>query len=70
MEKSVELKALGKKVRKKRLKSGLTQTELAYRVDKDRPSISRLEAGNVNPTYIYLLEIAEGLEISISDLLE
>lgn len=66
-EKLIEL---GKKVRKARIKSELSQTELAYSIGKDQPSINRLEKGRINPSYFYLLEICEGLDISLSELLK
>lgn len=59
---------LGLKVRALREDRGLSQTELAYKIGKDQPSINRLEKGKVNPSIIYLLEICEGLEMSITEL--
>jgi len=59
---------LGAKIKEIRLEKGWSQTELAYRIDKDQQSIQRLEKGKVNPTYIYLLDLANGLEVSITDL--
>lgn len=59
---------LGLKVKELREEKGLSQTELAYKIGKDQPSINRLEKGKVNPSIIYLLEICEGLEISIIEL--
>ena len=44
--------------------------ELAYRTNKDQPSINRLERGRVNPSLIYLAEIAAGLEIDLNELLK
>ncbi len=49
---------------------GISQTDLAYKIGKDQPSINRLEKGNINPSFLYLSEIAEGLEVSISELLK
>jgi len=69
MQKSKELRELGKKVRKKRLSLGLSQTQLGYKLDKDRTSISRLENGHINPSYLYILEVSKGLGVSISELL-
>lgn len=69
MIKEQKLKGLGDKIRLCRIDRGLSQTELAHKVGKDQPSINRLERGNVNPSYIYLLEICEGLEVSLADLL-
>ena len=69
MDKKVAQINLGKHIRTTRLKTGISQAELGARIGKDDTSISRLENGKVNPTYTYLLEIAQGLEISISELL-
>ncbi|MFM7022312.1 MAG: helix-turn-helix domain-containing protein [Flavobacteriales bacterium] len=63
------LKTLGEKIKDIRIKKGLTQLELAAIIRKDQQSIQRLEKGKVNPSYYYLLEVAEGLEIDIKELL-
>jgi len=70
MEKQDELIALGEKVRKARMAKGISQTELANNIGKDQPSLNRLERGRINPSYIYLLEVCEGLEMSLIELLE
>jgi transcriptional regulator with XRE-family HTH domain len=57
-------------VRELRLAKSLSQTDLAFKIGKDQPSINRLEKGKINPSILYLLEIANGLEISVSKLLE
>ena len=69
MEKETKLIELGLKVKKIRKSKGMTQMELAHEIGKDHPSINRLEKGKFNPSYIYLLEIADGLGISITELL-
>ena len=69
IDKDIELKNLGLRVKKIRLEKGLTQFELATRINKDQQSIQRLEVGNVNPSYIYLLEICIGLEIELKELM-
>jgi transcriptional regulator with XRE-family HTH domain len=61
---------LGLRVRELRLAKSLSQTDLAFKIGKDQPSINRLEKGKINPSILYLLEIANGLEIKVSDLLE
>ncbi len=61
---------LGLKVKELREEKGMSQTELAYKIGKDQPSINRLEKGKVNPSVIYLLEICEGLEISLIELVD
>ncbi|MEO6522933.1 MULTISPECIES: helix-turn-helix domain-containing protein [Mucilaginibacter] len=69
MNKEVLLKELGDKIRLIRKDKGITQVQLAHSIGKDQQSIQRLEAGNINPTYIYLQEIAEGLNVPLLDLL-
>ena len=49
---------------------GISQTHLAHKIGKDQPSINRLERGRVNPSFIFLLEVCEGLEMDLPDLLE
>jgi len=66
----VILKELGAKLKTARHSKGLTLRELGYRIDKDPPSISRVEMGDINPTYLYLLKLCEGLEISLCSLLK
>lgn len=69
MDKSNELRLLGQQIREIRIKKGLSQAQLGLKVFKDQQSIHKVESGQVNPSYIYLLEICEGLEISIDMLL-
>lgn len=70
MHKSKELIKLGKRIRELRIKKGLSQAKLGIKILKDQQSIHKVEVGEFNPTYIYLLEISEGLDISISELLD
>ena len=69
MNKEVLLKNLGEKIRIVRKNKGITQVQLAHSIGKDQQSIQRLEAGNINPSYIYLQEIAEGLNTKLVDML-
>ncbi|MBK6835684.1 MAG: helix-turn-helix transcriptional regulator [Bacteroidetes bacterium] len=70
MEKEELLKKLGKNIIKIRTKKGWSQSELAWNCGKDRQSIERLENGKINPSIFYLKQIAEGLEITLSELLD
>lgn len=63
-----QLKALGNRLKEFRKAKCLTLKELGYLVDKDPQSISRVEMGDINPTYLYLLDICKGLEIDIEEL--
>ena len=69
MDKDIELKKLGERVREIREGKNLTQFELATLINKDQQSIQRLEKGKINPSYIYLLEVCKGLEVELKDIL-
>ena len=62
------LKALGEKVRTLRTNLDFTQEALAERCDFDRTYISLVERGQRNPSFTNLIRLAEGLEVSVSDL--
>ena len=64
-----ELVKLGTIVRTKRMQRNLTQIELSIRAKVDRNYIGMLERGERNPSYLSLLKIASGLEMSINELL-
>ena len=70
MPKSEQLKILGSRIQAIRKSKGLTQMALAHSIGKDHPSINRLENGKFNPSYLYLLEIAKGLDVDIKDFFE
>lgn len=69
MDKNEELLKLGSRIRALRTAKGLSQAKLATAILKDQQSIHKVETGEFNPTYIYLLEICEGLGVTISELL-
>jgi putative transcriptional regulator len=64
------LKQLGEKIKLVRKQKGLTLEEVGNRIGKDRQSIHRLENGEFNPSYVYLIEVCKGLEIDILELLK
>ena len=70
MNKKEFLKQLGKNVINLREKKGWSQSELSRNCDKDRHSIERLENGKINPSAFYLKEIADGLGITLDELLK
>lgn len=67
MIKNDKLIILGMKVREIRLSKKMTQMELAHSIGKDHPSINKLEKGKVNPSYLFLLEVAEGLQVDLKE---
>ena len=63
-----DLRILGNKLKLLRKSKGLTLKELGYRINKDPQSISRVEMGDINPTYLYLVELSKGLEIELLEI--
>jgi putative transcriptional regulator len=68
MKKEEELEKLGKRIKQIRIEKGMTQVHLAHSINKDQQSVQRLEAGRRNPSYTYLMEVAQGLGVDIADL--
>lgn len=52
------LAELGTKLKKARVKKGMTQEELATKMNTDKANISRIEHGGHNMTVEYLMKIA------------
>lgn len=68
MTKKQLLNKLGKRIVKLRLQKGWSQADLAKACFKDPQSIERVENGKINPSIYYLHEIANVLEIKLSEL--
>lgn len=56
---------LGARVRAERERLGLTQTELAEKMDTTQPTIARLEAGGVNSSLDTLHRAADALGLEL-----
>lgn len=70
MDKEQILKELGSRIRQRRIELGISQRELGLRTNKDQQAINRLETGGINPSYIQLLEVCIGLDMTIDELLK
>ena len=70
MDNTSELKRLGLRIKQLRTARGLSQAKLGVRIFKDQQSIHKVETGEFNPTYLYLIEICKGLEVTLSELLD
>jgi len=68
--KNEELIKLGKKIKIIRNQLGLSQEALAEVCAFDRTYISLLERGKRNPSYINLIKLSKGFNMTISKLLE
>lgn len=62
--------AVGKRVKQLRENKKISQVELAALCNFEKSNMSRLEAGNTNPTAYTLHIIAQKLEIETFDLLK
>jgi len=63
------LKRLGDRIAKIRKGKRITQLELGYRTEIEKPNITRLEKGGTNPTILTLKKICVALEVELSDVL-
>ncbi len=59
MEDKEFLKYLGEEIAKIRKKKNLSQLDLAYLTEMEKPSITRLERGRTNPTSKTLLKLSK-----------
>jgi putative transcriptional regulator len=69
MDKTAYLKKLGNHIANLRISKGISQADLARSCDKDPQSLNRLERGRINPSIVYLQQIADELGISIAEML-
>ena len=65
-----ELINLGKIIREKRESKNLTQFGLASKAGVDRNYIGMVERGERNPSYLSLQKIAQGLGLSVDQLIK
>lgn len=63
-------KLIGNRIKELRDDRGLTQTELAELVGKDRQYLYKIEKGKVTPNVVTITALAIALEISLKDLFD
>ena len=64
------LAAFGRHVKMMREKKGLSLRELSYACNIDNSKISKIEMGKINITVLTVLELANGLDIHVADLMK
>ena len=69
-EEAEYLKKLGSRIKTIRKEKHIKQVELGYSCDIEKQSMSRIEAGNTNPSVLLLRKIAEILGVSVKELLD
>jgi transcriptional regulator with XRE-family HTH domain len=62
---AIHAQLTGQRIRAARDAVGLTQTQLAERMDVSQPVIAALEAGRSNPTLGQLAAVAEALQVGL-----
>lgn len=60
---------LGVRIAQLRSERGMSQRKFALVLELDRVTLNRIEAGKGNPTIDTLARIAQGLDVSIEELL-
>ena len=68
MNESLLLKELGTRIRVIRLGKDMTQNQLAINCNFEKSSMSKIESGQVNMSYLTLYKICKGLNISMKEL--
>nr|WP_250149241.1 helix-turn-helix transcriptional regulator [Flagellimonas sp. 389] len=61
---------VGERIVHIRNSKGWSQSDLARACGKDRQAMEKLENGKVNPTLYTLLEVAQGLGVKLSKLID
>lgn len=61
---------LGKRIRRLRLQTGLSQEKFALKISMDRTYFASVEAGKRNISICNIKKIADGLGVPLSELFE
>ena len=61
---------IGKKIKEARNRKNMSAQELASRCNFEKSSMSRLEAGNTNPTIYTLYKISQALGVKMEEIME
>lgn len=69
-EDKIFLENLGKRISEIRKEQGLTQVELGFLCDIEKPNMNRIEQGNTNPTVLTLRKIYKELGIDLDEILK
>ncbi|MES2429758.1 MAG: helix-turn-helix transcriptional regulator [Bacteroidota bacterium] len=69
MDQVLLLSKLGARIKMIRLTKSMTQNQLALNCNFEKSSMSKIEAGKVNLSYITLHKISIGLGVEMSELL-
>ncbi len=59
---------LGARIKQLRILKNLSQSKVALLMNSEKTNVSRLEAGNTNPTFLTLKKIANILKVQLAEL--
>lgn len=69
-EDKIFLKNLGQRIAEIRKERGMTQVDLGFKCDMEKPNMNRIEKGNTNPNILILRKIFKELDIDLEDILK
>ena len=70
IKKDILQRNFGLHVKNLRLNKGFTQVEVSSNMNKDQQSLQRIESGKISPSLFYLFQLANSLDVSISELMD
>ena len=70
MENTELLNKLGQRIKQLRLNSGLSQEKFALQIEMDRTYFASIESGKRNVSILNIKKIADGLNVTLSQLFE
>ena len=65
---SIILVSLGHQIKQLRINKGVSQTNLAISCDMEKSSLSKIESGQVNISYLTLMRLSRCLEVNAKEL--
>lgn len=66
----IDYVSIGKRIKKNRRNLGMTQEQLAERINISVPHMSRIETGTGSPSLQTLVDICNTLDITVDDLMQ
>ena len=64
------LATIAANIKRLRIEKEMSQQDLGNQIDKNKQSIQKLETGLINPRFLTLVEVSEGLGVSMKDILK
>lgn len=68
--KTTKIYNLGREIYKQRKLLGLSQNDLAEKIDISREHLAKIETAKRTPSLYLLIDIAQALELNVSDLIK